>query len=73
MREAFLWYFDRSPLAADAFGNEVADAIDCLEETAADWPKDDDGVHFYSPSNLAERSNSEMNAPTISACALLAW
>ena len=47
LREAFLWYFDRSPLAADAFGSEVADAIDGLEDTAADWPKDEDGVHFY--------------------------
>jgi len=47
LREAFLWYFDRSPLAADAFGNEVTDAINGLEETAADWPKDEDGVHFY--------------------------
>jgi plasmid stabilization system protein ParE len=47
LREAFLWYFDKSPLAADAFGTEVEDAIDGLEGTAADWPKDDDGVHFY--------------------------
>ena len=47
LRDAFLWYFDRSPLAADAFGNEVDEAIDGLEETASDWPKDEDGVHFY--------------------------
>ena len=47
LREAFLWYFDKSPLAADAFGTEVDDAIDGLEETAADWPKDEDGFHFY--------------------------
>jgi plasmid stabilization system protein ParE len=47
LHEAFLWYFDKSPLAADAFGTEVDDAIDGLEETAADWPKDEDGVHFY--------------------------
>ena len=47
MREAFLWYFDKSPLAADAFGTEVDDAIDGLEETAGDWPKDEDGVRFY--------------------------
>ena len=47
MREAFLWYFDKSPLAADAFGTEVDAAIDGLEETAGDWPKDEDGVSFY--------------------------
>ena len=47
MREAFLWYFEKSPLAADAFGTAVEEAIDGLVETAADWPKDQDGVHFY--------------------------
>ena len=47
MREAFLWYFERSPLIADGFGTEVADAIDGLEDSASDWPKDGDGVRFY--------------------------
>jgi plasmid stabilization system protein ParE len=47
LREAFLWYFDKSPFAADAFGTEVDHAIDSLQETAANWPKDDDGVSFY--------------------------
>ena len=47
LREAFLWYFDKSPLAADAFGTEVDNAIDGLEETATDWPRDEHGVHFY--------------------------
>lgn len=47
LREAFLWYFDKSPLAADAFGTEVDEAIDGLEVSAANWPKDDDGVSFY--------------------------
>jgi plasmid stabilization system protein ParE len=47
MREAFLWYFERSPLAADTFGTEMSDAIDGLQKTAGDWPEDEDGVHFY--------------------------
>lgn len=47
LRNAFLWYFDKSPHAADAFGTEVDDAMDGLRETAANWPKDDDGVSFY--------------------------
>lgn len=34
-REAFLWYFARSPLAADAFRLEVLDHIDGLTETSA--------------------------------------
>lgn len=33
-REAFLWYFERSPLAADAFRTEVFDAIDGLAASA---------------------------------------
>jgi plasmid stabilization system protein ParE len=33
--EAFLWYRERSPLAADGFGSEVFEAIDDLAETGA--------------------------------------
>lgn len=43
-REAFLWYFDRSPMAADAFRVELFDAIDGLSNTARDWPEDEDGT-----------------------------
>lgn len=46
IREAFLWYFARSPLAADAFRTEVFDKIEGLNEDADTWPKDDDGIHF---------------------------
>lgn len=46
-REAFLWYFDRSPIAADAFRVELFDAIDALNETARDWPEDEDGIRRY--------------------------
>jgi len=46
-REAFLWYFDRSPIAADAFRVELFDAIDGLSETARDWPADGDGTRHY--------------------------
>jgi len=34
IREAFLWYFERSPIAADAFRTEALDAIDLLETNA---------------------------------------
>lgn len=47
MRDAYLWYFERNVLIADGFGSELSDAIDGLEDTAADWPKDEEGVHFY--------------------------
>lgn len=43
-REAFLWYFERSPVAAEAFRAEVFDAIDSLAERTDTWPEDDDGV-----------------------------
>ena len=46
-REAFLWYFERSPIAADAFRVELLDAIDRLNETAKDWPEDADGMRHY--------------------------
>ncbi|MBC5768183.1 type II toxin-antitoxin system RelE/ParE family toxin [Ramlibacter albus] len=47
MRDAFLWYFERSPLIADGFATEVTEAIDGLEDNACNWPVDEDGVHFY--------------------------
>ena len=47
MREAFMWYFERSPIAADAFRIEAIDAIDRLEADAAAWPEDEDGIRRY--------------------------
>lgn len=46
-REAFLWYFDRSPIAADAFRTELFDAIDGLASTATDWPEDDEIRRYH--------------------------
>jgi plasmid stabilization system protein ParE len=34
IREAFLWYFERSPIAADAFRSLVFEAIDGLADRA---------------------------------------
>ena len=34
IREAFFWYFERSPIAADAFRAEALDAIDLLAADA---------------------------------------
>jgi plasmid stabilization system protein ParE len=39
IRAAFLWYFERSPIAADAFRTEALDAIDLLETDALMWQK----------------------------------
>lgn len=47
VREAFLWYFERSPLAADAFRIEALEAIDAHAEGADMWAPDADGVRHY--------------------------
>jgi plasmid stabilization system protein ParE len=46
-REAIQWYFDRSPIVADAFKTELFDAIDGLAMSARDWPEDEDGFRRY--------------------------
>lgn len=45
--EAFHWYFDRSPFAADAFRTEVTAAIDSLGEDPLMWPADTEDVRYY--------------------------
>ena len=47
IRGAFHWYFERSPLAADAFRTEITGAIDRLSTTAHRWAEDEDGVRRY--------------------------
>lgn len=44
IREAFFWYWKRSPLAAAGFRTEVFRAIDELADRASFWPCDEDGV-----------------------------
>ena len=46
-REAFLWYFERSPIAAAAFRSLVFEAIDGLADRADMWPVEADGIHYY--------------------------
>jgi plasmid stabilization system protein ParE len=46
IREAFVWYFERSALAADAFRTEVLDCVDELAERADMWPTDEDDIRF---------------------------
>jgi plasmid stabilization system protein ParE len=45
IREAFLWYRERSLLAADGFRTEIFEAIGELTDRASVWPCDEDGVH----------------------------
>jgi plasmid stabilization system protein ParE len=46
-RESFPWYFERSPIAADAFRALVFEAIDGLADHADMWPADEDGTHYH--------------------------
>jgi plasmid stabilization system protein ParE len=45
-RAAFLWYFERSPLAADAFRAAVFDKVDALAHDADTWPVDSNGLRY---------------------------
>jgi plasmid stabilization system protein ParE len=47
IEEAFHWYFERSPFAADAFRTEVITAIDSLAEDPLMWPADSEAVRYY--------------------------
>ncbi|MDZ4252996.1 MAG: type II toxin-antitoxin system RelE/ParE family toxin [Sulfuritalea sp.] len=46
--ETFLWYFERSPIAADAFRTETLEAIDQLGTDALMWPEDEDAIRRHS-------------------------
>jgi plasmid stabilization system protein ParE len=61
--EAFLWYFERSPMAADTFRKEVLDAIDGLVELADMWPADDDGIHFHVLDKFPYTVHYDLNCP----------
>ncbi|AGX88238.1 hypothetical protein [Candidatus Symbiobacter mobilis] len=47
IREAFFWYFERSPIAADAFRAETFQAIDGLTTDALMWPEDEGGIRRH--------------------------
>jgi len=70
VREAFLWYFERSPLAADAFRSEVFAAIDKLAEDPTMWPSDGDGVHYYILRRFPYTVHYEFDASTVTVLAV---
>lgn len=47
IREAYLWYFERSPIAADAFRTEAFRVIDRLARDALTWPEDEDAIRRH--------------------------
>jgi plasmid stabilization system protein ParE len=46
-REAFRWYLDRSPRAAEAFERELTSAIEQIGESPATFPVIDDGIRRF--------------------------
>ena len=46
LREAFLWYFERSSMAADAFRTVIVAVIDALADNADMWPMNEDGLRY---------------------------
>ncbi len=47
IREAFLWYVERSRIAADAFRTEALAIIDRLGVDALMWPEDEDAIRRH--------------------------
>jgi plasmid stabilization system protein ParE len=47
VREAFEWYFERSPRAAARFLAEIDRAILLIRETPTVWPSFEGGAHRY--------------------------
>lgn len=70
IREAFLWYFERSPLAADAFRSEVFAAMDKLAADPTMWPSDDDGVHSYVLRRFPYTVHYEFDTSTVTVLAI---
>ena len=70
IREAFFWYFERSPLAAEAFRNELFAAIDKLAADPTMWPAEDDNVHYYVLRRFPYTVHYEFDAYTVTVLAI---
>lgn len=69
VREAFIWYFERSPLAAEAFRSEVFTAIEKLAANPTMWPAED-GVHYYVLRRFPHTVHYEFDASTVTVLAV---
>jgi len=70
LREALLWYFDRSPIAADAFRSLVFSAIDALAESADMWPMNEDGFRYHMLSRFPYAVWYELQGDTVTILAV---
>lgn len=70
IREAFLWYLERSPMAAQAFRDEVLDAIDRLASDALMWPEDGDAFRRYILRHFPYKVCYEVEGTTVTVLAV---
>lgn len=70
IREAFHWYFERSPFAAAAFRSEVFAAIDGLAEDPTMWPADAEGVRYYILRRFPYTIHYEVSASLVTVLAI---
>jgi plasmid stabilization system protein ParE len=70
LREAFLWYRERSRLAAETFRTDVFAAIDSLATEAGIWPEDEDGICRYVLRHFPYTIHYEYDARTVTVLAV---
>ena len=70
IRAAFLWYFERSPIAADAYRTEALEAIDLLQTDAPIWPADEDGIRQYLLRHYPYKIFYEIDGQTVTVLAV---
>jgi plasmid stabilization system protein ParE len=70
IKEAFHWYLERSPFAANALRSEMFAAIDSLAEDPMQWPADADGVHYYILRRFPYTIHYEVSAPAVTVLAV---
>lgn len=70
IREAFLWYFARSPIAADSFRTETFQIIDRLAVDALMWPEDEDAIRGHVLRHFPYTVHYEINGNTVTVLAV---
>lgn len=68
--EAFLWYRERSPMAAEAFRDEVFAAIDRLATDALVWPEDENAFRRYNLRHFPYKVCYEVQGTTVTVLAV---
>lgn len=70
IREAYFWYFERSPIAADAFRSEIFAAIDRVAADPTMWPAEEADVHYYVLRRFPYTIHYEFDSSTVTVLAV---